>query len=221
MKRVMKLPRYLGQFWQSLAVLVLSAGHGNAQGQLMRHLELRGGLALDLPLAWQLRDSSSVRSLEDTAHGLMATMKLDTAVLSATLLVADGPGQAEALLSFGPAPGITSQYFGRLSPPQLEAYRKRFCDWISVAVQAQSRPAPTCGALVRDSVKQRDAVLIQYGLAEPEGDEHAFAIHVATSNAVVTLSLISRGDRLQDDTPIFRRIWRSLVVPDTLSGFPN
>jgi hypothetical protein len=214
----MKRPRRAGKFWQSLAVLVLGASHSNAEGQLMRHLELRGGLALDLPLAWQLRDSSGVRSLVDSAQGLIQTMKLDTALLSsaATILVADRPGQAEAILGTGPAPGVTSLYFGRLTRLQLEAYRNRFCERVSEAARAQSRPAPTCGALVRDSVNQRDALLMRYDLAEPEGDEHAFAIQVATSNAVVTLSLISRGDRLQDDIPFFRRIWRSLVVPDTL-----
>ena len=128
----MKPPRRLGKSWQSLVVLILCAPYGNVQGQLMRHLQLRGGLALDLPLAWQLRDSSNVRFVVDTAQGLMKTMKLDTSsVRAATLLIADGPGQAEAILGIGPAPGVTSRYFVGLSSIQLEAYRNRYCERVN------------------------------------------------------------------------------------------
>ena len=220
----MKLPRRVGTSWQSLVVLFLCAPYSTAHGQLMRHLELRGGLALDLPLAWQLRDSSNVRFLVDTAQGLMKTMKLDTSsVRAAALLIADGPGQAEAILGIGRAPGVTSHYFAGLSSNQLEAYRDKYCKRVSELVRAQSKslPAPTCGALVRDSIKQRDALVIRTDLAEPAGDEHAFYIQVATSDAVVTLTLISRRGSPHVDIPLFRRIWRSLVVPDTLSGLPN
>jgi hypothetical protein len=154
-------------------------------------------------------------------------MKRDTAALfagpvrAATFLIAEGPGSTEAMLGIGPARGVTPGFFDELSPQELEVYRSRFCRLITDANRARSLPAPTCGTITRDSVRQRSALVVEYDLQGPSGDAHVFAIQVPTTEGIVTLTLVSGPSALQDNLPLFRRIWRSLVVPDTVSWMPR
>ncbi len=208
----------------SLTLLFVAFLVSKTEGQSpdMRRLVLRGGVVVDLPRAWVLRDSSNLQSLNDTVVSHLRNMNPEWAPLlvdrsrASMILVADGPAWTTATLGIGPAPGVTPGYFATLSPHQLNAYRTALCQLLTDAQRVQHLPAPTCGVLVQDSAQHRVVLVMQYDREEARGDVHVFAVQVPTTDAIVTLTLMSRPETAKDNAPLFRRLWRSLTVPDTL-----
>jgi len=178
-------------------------------------LRFEGGLSLNLPYGWTVRDSAGLSTWAHKLDSISANAggqeREPIERSSGLLLVAHGPDRTTLTLRVDDAPGMSPQAFDVVTPEQREQYRSLLCESVQKS-DLQAR----CGQLKADSIRDRPALIFQFESEDSDRWIRAWSVQVATTEAIVSLSFLAGIDEAEDYEPTFRRVWRSLSVPERL-----
>jgi hypothetical protein len=175
---------------------------------------LAGGLSLTLPLGWAMRDSAGLLRWNDKVAGALGEA-IDIS-RGRMLLVAHGPDRTTLALGVAPAPKITPQTFVDFTLEERAEYRAQLCEFVQSTLRNVNSPSARCAQLRADSIQDRGALLFEYEHEDGDRQVHAWLVQVATTQAIVTLSFLAGVNDANEYEPTFRRVWRSLFVPERL-----
>lgn len=183
-------------------------------------VRLAGGISLSLPLSWAIRDSAGLARWSEEVDSAVKSVDergdSNGAPRGRIFLVAHGPGGAVLTVASSPAPETTPRSFANLTAAEREEYRARLCERLTGVARAATNVSVRCGRLQVDSIRDRDALVFETEVDDGEAPLHAWSLLAATTDVIVTLSFEAPLNRADDYEPIFRRIWRSLSVPERL-----
>jgi hypothetical protein len=183
--------------------------------------QVLGGLSVVLPASWRpLSDSTreSIKRIEDTLFPHVRDTLLQASLKNGrpiTLLHERAPGHLDpsASLNAAPAPGTRASSFSSVSPSQVAAVLAPLCNAMRAVVAQMGARLISCDPAVTDQAAGRTIAVTRLVRSGREGFVTVWLAQFPDRDVVYTLTLAAPQAEESQYQPLFRTIWRSVVIP--------